>query len=382
MAGYAAKGSTSPVDAIAEIVREKPDCVLVDLMMPELDGLSFCHQLRQHHELDETKIVVLTGKTYDFDRSRALALGASGYIVKPFRPELVAQLEAILAGRVELKFWGVRGTLPVPGRQSLRYGGNTSCLTLSPGRDRLFILDGGTGIKKLSDELMARKKRVSARIFLSHPHWDHINALPYFAPFYVKGNEFEVLGASHGPLGVEQLFRAQMEGVFFPVTMREFGARVTFRDLKEQSFEVDGVAVQTMLLSHPGVCLGYRFAVDGKSICYVTDNELFPEDVPEHNPQYLRHLAEFVGGADLLVTDTTYTDEGYRTKIGWGHSSVGAVVRLAHEAGVKELCLFHHDPDQTDDDIDAKFASAQERLAALQSRTRCRAPREGDTIIL
>jgi phosphoribosyl 1,2-cyclic phosphodiesterase len=381
-AGHRAAGATSPLAALDEIARLQPDCVLVDLMMPELDGLAFVQALRRNPALDQTKIVVVSGKAYEFDRRQALAYGAAGYIAKPLGPDLVPQLERMVADRVELRFWGVRGTLPVPGKRSLRYGGNTSCVTLSFDGERLFILDGGSGIKELSNHLMARKRRVSARIFISHPHWDHINALPYFAPFYIQGNEFEVFGAKHGALTMRELIGAQMEGVYFPVSIREFAAHLAFRDLGEQSFEVDGARIRTMLLSHPGICLGYRFEVKGSTICYVTDQELFPPSKSQHDRHYLDRVTEFVRGADILVTDATYADEDYKTKVGWGHSCVSAVVDLAHRAGVKELCLFHHDPDQSDDDIDRKQSAAQEMLAGLHSATRCRTPAEGDVIVL
>jgi phosphoribosyl 1,2-cyclic phosphodiesterase len=229
---------------------------------------------------------------------------------------------------------------------------------------------------------MSQKKRISGRIFISHPHWDHINALPYFVPLYVPGNEFEILGAAHGEITMRKMISDQMDGIYFPVTMREFGASVTFRDIGEQELEIDGVAIKTMLLAHPGRCLGYRVRTGGRTICYVTDNELFPAGLPQHDPHYRGQLAEFVGGADVLISDATYLDEAYGPKAGWGHSAVGELVRLSHEAGVKQLHLFHHDPDQTDDDIDRKLDEAGRLLASLGSQTTCVVPAEGDVISL
>jgi phosphoribosyl 1,2-cyclic phosphodiesterase/CheY-like chemotaxis protein len=385
-AGHRAVGSTSTARALEEIVRLRPDCVLVDLLMPELDGMTFFRRLRQQPDLERTKIVIVTGKPYDFDRRRALELGADGYIQKPVRLDIVPTLEAILADRIELAYWGVRGTLPVPGRRSLRYGGNTSCVSLAFGDDarRLFVFDGGSGIKPLSDHLLATTggRGLTGRIFISHPHWDHINALPFFVPFYLQGNEFEILGAAHGDLSMRDLISAQMGGVYFPITMREFAAQVRFRNLGEETLHVDGTEIRTMMLSHPGTCLGYRVTAKGKSICYVTDNELFPAPLPQRDERYRERLVEFVRDADILITDTTYTDEGYTSKVGWGHSAVGEVVELAHRGNVKELHLFHHDPDQSDDDVDGKLAAAQRRLRELSSATRCRAPAEGDRIAL
>jgi phosphoribosyl 1,2-cyclic phosphodiesterase len=381
-AGHSAAGFHSSMKALEEVPAFRPDFILVDIMMPEMDGLEFCRRVRLRHDLAGTKVIVVTAKTYEFDRRAAAAVGADGYLTKPLGPDFLADLEALLEPSAELRFWGVRGTLPVPGRKAFRYGGNTSCVTVSFKQDSLFIFDAGSGIKELGHHLMAQKKRVSAHLFISHPHWDHINALPYFTPLYVPGNEFEILGPAHGEISMRKLIGDQMDGIYFPVTMREFGASVSFRDIGEQEIGIDGIAIQTMLLSHPGRCLGYRLKAGGRTICYVTDNELFPAGAPQHDMHYRGRLAEFVAGADILISDATYSDEGYPAKAGWGHSAVGEVVRLSHEAGVEQLHLFHHDPDQTDDDIDQKLEAAERILVSLGSRTRCVAPAEGDAVSL
>jgi phosphoribosyl 1,2-cyclic phosphodiesterase len=379
-AGHEVTSSQSSRDALREVLSRPPDFILVDIMMPELDGLEFCRQLRKHADLAATKVIFVTAKSYDFDRRQATAVGANGYITKPLGPDFSQQLAALLTPCVELRYWGVHGTLPVPGERSIRYGGNTSCVTMSFSQDRLFIFDAGSGIKSLGSHLMAQKKRISAHIFISHPHWDHINAFPFFVPLFMQGNEFEIVGAAHGETSLQKMISDQMDGIYFPVTMREFGARVNFREVGEQQLEVEGVTVRSMLLSHPGRCLGYRVETGGRALCYVTDNELFPVDLPQHNAHYRQQLVAFVKDADVLITDTTYMDEAYRSKIGWGHSAVGEVVRLSHDAGVKELHLFHHDPDQNDDDIDRKLEASVRLLTALGSATKCLAPAEGDII--
>ncbi len=381
-AGHEVTATETSESALDEVLASRPDFVLVDIMMPGLDGLGFCRQVREHAELAATKVIIVSAKSYDFDRRQAASVGADGYITKPVGPDFLNQLAALLEPQIELRYWGVRGTLPVPGKQTVRYGGNTSCVSMSFGQDRLFIFDAGSGIRPLGSHLMGLKKRVSARIFISHPHWDHINAFPYFVPLFVPGNEFEVIGAAHGDISLQKMIGDQMDGIYFPVTMREFGARVSFREIGEQSLEVDGVTVRSMLLAHPGRCLGYRVEIGSRALCYVTDNELYPADLPQHNAHYRAQLAAFVKDADVLVTDTTYMDDAYRDKVGWGHSGLGEVVRLSHDAGVKELHLFHHDPDQTDEDIDIKREAAEAMLAALGSTTKCVAPAEGDIVTI
>ncbi len=383
-AGHRVSCAESSDDAVVDIKIQQPDCVLTDIMMPGIDGFELCKRLRNSPELETTKIIIMSVKSYQFDRQRARHLGADGYILKPIDPStFLHEIRQILADSITLEYWGVRGTLAVPGKKTLKYGGNTPCVTLSLPRDRLFIFDAGTGIKELSNHLMSKNDGpVSATLFLSHPHWDHIQGLPFFSPLYIPGNEIEICGASHSGLSVKDLVSGQMEGVYFPITIRKFGADVLFRDLYEGSFEFDNVQIRTMLLSHPGNCLGYRVHYQGKSLCYVTDNELFTPDLPQYSSAYVSQLIEFVREADILIADAAYTNEEYPNKIEYGHSCISEVVKLAHKADVRELHLFHHDPDQTDHDIDQKYSDACDMLKALDSATVCRVPAEGQSFRL
>ena len=376
--GSSVASNTDSVKALSEIIDRKPQCVLTDIMMSGMDGLELCKEIRGRKELDDTKIVVISAKSYEFDRKRAFEFGADGFILKPLNPEtIVNRVHRITEDKIDVTFWGVRGTLPVPGEKSLRYGGNTSCVTMEFPKGQFFIFDAGSGIKILSDHLQAQKrKRFKARIFISHPHWDHINALPFFVPMYIQGNIFEIYGASHGDLTTHQLISAQMDGVYFPITIQDFASSVTFTDLKEEAIDISGITVKTMLLSHPGYCLGYRVEYKGRSMCYITDNELFLEDNEYYDRSYVKKLTNFIHGADTLITDSTFTDEEYTSKVGWGHSPISQVVDLAHQAEVKTLYLFHHDPDQGDDDIDAKLEKAQALLKDKGSKTGVQAPAE------
>ncbi|MSQ54427.1 MAG: response regulator [Betaproteobacteria bacterium] len=381
-AGHQVETSTSSRRALAEIPTSRPDCVITDLMMPEMDGFELTRELRRRVELADMKIIVLSAKSYDFDRRRAKELGADGYLTKPIqRNTVIAQIGELVSSDVVITYWGVHGTLPVPGPHTLRYGGNTPCITVTAGGEPLFVFDCGSGIKKLSDSIMASKvQRFSARIFISHPHWDHINTVPFFAPLYVRGNEVEIFGPYQGDLTIERVVSAQMEGVYFPVTVREFGAHIVFRDLREESLQFGAVRIDTMLLSHPGYCLGYRLSYQGRKVCYITDNELYLPGDSRRDERYIERLIEFVEGADLLVTDTTYRDHEYPSKADWGHSCVSQVADLAARARVKRLHLFHHDPDQTDDDIDLKVRETRDALEKRRSSLPCDAPAEGSQL--
>src|SRR6266850_5937390 len=384
-AGHEAETAVSSLDALKRIPDAQPGCVITDVMMPGMDGFELTRELRRRADLAATKIIVLSAKTYEFDRRRAKEMGADGYIAKPFhRDTLLSSIMEILSSRVVVTYWGVHGTLPTPGAAFTRYGGNTPCVSVEVGGEPLYIFDCGSGIKRLSDHVMATQagQRFSARIFISHTHWDHINTVPFIAPLYARGNEIEIFGPYQGDLTIERAISAQMESVYFPVTIREFGAHLIFRDLREETLTFGPVKVETMLLSHPGYCLGYRLTARGCSICYITDNELYLPADKRHNPRYVEQLVGFVRGADVLITDTTYRDHEYPSKVDWGHSCVSQVVRLAARAEVKRLHLFHHDIDQTDAAIDLKLAEAREGLARLGAKVECEAPVESSTLVL
>jgi phosphoribosyl 1,2-cyclic phosphodiesterase/CheY-like chemotaxis protein len=383
-AGHSVQSSGTGTNIVDRIEAYAPDCVVLDIMMPDVDGMTLLNEIRRRPNFNETRVVIVSGKPFEFDKHRSFSMGADGYITKPIDASTFAStIEKLAANRITLDFWGVRGTLPVPGEKSLRYGGNTSCLSLEFPSGQFFIFDAGTGIKRLGDQVMAQdRQRMTAKIFISHPHYDHINALPFFAPLYVQGNDFEIIGARHGDKDMRALVSAQMEDVFFPITMREFGARVYFRNVAQGEHDFDRVKVRTMLLSHPGHCLGYRIEYRERSICYVTDNELFPKWTPYHDAHYFEQLSDFVAGADVLITDATYTDEEYKSKVKWGHSCLSEVARLATHAEVEALHLFHHDPGQTDDDIDEKLATTRQLLEELGSAVTCVAPSEGQQYLI
>lgn len=383
-AGHEVVVRASSTGAVRDIPDARPDCVITDLMMPVMDGFELTRELRRRPELTAMKIVILSAKSYDFDRRRAKEMGADGYLTKPIKRETFLQsITEMVSDRLAVHYWGVHGTLPVPGDAYTRYGGNTPCVSVEVSGEPLYVFDCGSGIKKLSDRVMAGSgERMSARVFISHTHWDHINTVPFFAPLYARGNQIEIFGPYQGNLTIERAISAQMESVYFPVTVREFGARLMFRDLREETLEFGPVRIETMLLRHPGYCLGYKLTCRDRSICYITDNELYLPTDPRHDARYVEQLADFVRRTDVLITDTTYRDHEYPSKVDWGHSCVSQVADLAARAEVKRLHLFHHDPDQTDADIDLKLDETRKELARLGSSVICEAPAEGSELVL
>ena len=206
--------------------------------------------------------------------------------------------------------------------------------------------------------------------------------MPFFTPLYIRGNQIEVFGPYQGDLTIERAIAAQMDSVYFPITVREFAARLIFRDLREETLNFGPVRIDTLLLKHPGYCLGYRLTCHGRSVCYITDNELYLPTHPHYDLAYVERLANFVRGADLLITDTTYRDHEYPAKVDYGHSCVSEVADLAARSEVKRLHLFHHDPDQNDDDIDLKLKEIRDTLARLGAKAECEAPAEKFRMVL
>jgi phosphoribosyl 1,2-cyclic phosphodiesterase len=240
-------------------------------------------------------------------------------------------------------FWGTRGSIACPTPRHLTFGGNTSCVHVQAGT-RHLILDAGTGIRELGAWYMDNQVR-KAVLLLTHAHWDHINGFPFFAPVFQASTELLIMaGSLRASGGVYAALEGQMTQPMFPVPLDAIHADCTFEDFDAGArFSLgDGIEVATTLLRHPSGATGYRIEYGGKALCYVTDTEhvLGQRD---------RNILDLIAGADLVIYDSTYTDESFAPKIGWGHSTWQEGVRLCQEAGAKRLAIFHHDPEHTDD---------------------------------
>jgi CheY-like chemotaxis protein len=379
--GYEVVTAESGQEALELLEHRTPDAVVTDLMMPSVDGLELCAAVRARPELQGLPFIVLTAKNYETDRLAARQVGADAYLQKPLDlGELDRTLRQLVANDVVVEFWGVRGTLPAPARTSVRYGGNTNCVCVDFPRGERLIFDAGSGIRPLGEKVLTEGGRQSAAIMITHPHWDHINALPFFAPLYVPGNQFQICGPAQPGASMRDLVAGQMDGRFFPITPREFGADLTYTNLRPGNFQIQGVEVAATLLMHPGNCLGYRVTYDNRTIAYITDQELSAPGFANYNATYIAKMVRFLDGVDILITDTTYTDAEYKSKVQWGHSSVSQVADLAHRANVGTLCMVHHDPAQTDDDIDRKLEAGVDALARMGSSVVATAPAEGQIL--
>lgn len=263
-------------------------------------------------------------------------------------------------------FWGTRGSIPTPGPQTTRYGGNTPCVAVEgrgPDGGGLVILDAGTGIRALGNELVAGGNgALDVDLLLSHTHWDHIQGLPFFAPFFARGNAVRIWGSKQGDVDLGVILRQQMNPVVFPVPLDELAAELHVQHVGTDAFEVAGFRVRAMRLRHPGHTLGYRLmpATGGASLAYVTDNELGEGGKYGVGPGWREQFVRFLDGVDLLIHDAMYTPSELDAHRGWGHSSNAEAVALAGEAGVKRLVLFHHRPEHEDAAMDELLDDARE----------------------
>ena len=261
---------------------------------------------------------------------------------------------------MEITFWGVRGTIPAPGAEFNRYGGNTPCVAVRTAAGGLIILDAGTGITGLGRALMSAefgRGSGKATVLLTHAHWDHIQGFPFFAPVYVRGNRFTIYGPSQSPSMMEGILEGQMNPHFSPVhSLRNLGAEIEFRAVEEgASFEVEGVAVRGQSNPHGRYsALAYRLEDSSGSVVYAPDAGYKRGPTPE--------VAALYRGVSLLIHDTTYTPEDQEARRLRGQSSIVDAARAAARCGARTLVMFHYDQDYTDQQVDALEGSCRSYL--------------------
>ena len=337
---------------------EQPDLVLLDLMMPGLHGFAVIQEIRNDPVLRDTQVIVSSGKVYPVDVKKAKELGANAYLTKPYDLDtLVETIRALLAAagvKVAVRFWGTRGSIPTPGPSTLRYGGNTSCVEVRYG-DHILIFDCGSGAREMGMALSREFKgrQLDLHLFVSHTHWDHIQGFPFFVPAYVPGNRLTIYSSRGADKSLEKVFTGQMDATYFPVSLTDLMARLQFVELEGVVTLGEG-KISHMYLNHPGLAIGFRIDVGGKSVVYLTDHEQYRRMLGdnEHNREQDLQVTEFARGADLYIREAQYTDDEYRTKVGWGHSTWSDVLESAHDTNARQLALYHHDPLHDDEIMD------------------------------
>jgi phosphoribosyl 1,2-cyclic phosphodiesterase len=288
---------------------------------------------------------------------------------------------------MKVRFWGVRGSLPVPGLKTERYGGNTSCVEVRSAAGTRVVVDAGTGIRKLGKELAQKELaqgevdagRINVHLLISHTHWDHIQGLPFFSPLYQRGNRLHVYARKRDDLHLRAVFASQTDDPYFPIPFDEAKADIAFRELMDSAeFEIADVKVSCARLNHPYIATAYRLSADGASVVYVSDTAPFSEILfedrfiaqpPSAGAELSRAdrdrlavmrqgVVRLCEGADLVIYDTMFTNEDYRRLPHYGHSRPSDAIEICREAGARRLALFHHAPERSDVEVDAILADA------------------------
>ena len=255
-------------------------------------------------------------------------------------------------------FWGVRGSVPSPGPTTTRYGGNTSCVSITAD-DKILILDAGTGIRNLGSAIIS-KPDLEIFVIVTHSHWDHIQGFPFFTPIYQPNRPVHMFPTLHKKNVVLASLIDQMDGAHFPITPDQVPSNFNF--VTENPLEFlgsNGFHLEMVPMNHPGKAFGYKITIDDKVICYFTDNEIDP---PYEKSIELNELTNQCRNADILIHDAQYTEDDMPLKHGWGHSLISQVTELGKSAEVKNLVYYHHDPERTDDLLDKELEKAAKTL--------------------
>lgn len=269
-----------------------------------------------------------------------------------------------------IKLYGTRGSIPVAGIESQKYGGNTTCLYIESKKGDAIIIDAGSGIRELSDYCLKNKKNNLTLIF-THYHWDHMQGLPFFAPLYMKNTTITIYGPDHEVTPNKALFHQMMRPYFPTITWKDVPSKIRYRKLRRK-FKIGPVVIQTIPTNHPNCTMGMKFTEGKRCFAFLTDNELYAKN----RVTSYRQFVDFVKNTNFFIHDAAYTDEIYKTRLGWGHSTYTQVLQLAIDAGVGHVIFTHHDPPTTDRAIDTILRKIRKKYP----RKKIEAAADGRTI--
>ncbi len=401
-AGYTVEVAADGEACLLQALETRPDLVLLDIMMPKRHGIDVLKALRADPRTQDIGVMVCSTKDFKTERDEVSRLGVLEFLIKPVDASvLVEKVEAFFgrrksvpapvsppgaksvqplyqaklnAGRSHFTLWGTRGSTPTVGGRFMRHGGNTSCMAVTVG-DEIFIFDAGSGIRDLGLQLMGGKIR-RVHLFITHPHWDHIQGFPFFTPAYVPGFDLTVYGAKGFGKDLESIFRGQLDRDYFPVQMDDMKSNLQFRHLPEGGIAIGATRVTWEFAQHPGATVAYKIETPQRKIAWVPDNEFLqgyvgPPTLTRDHPlvsSYEKMIA-FLSDVDLVIHEAQYLPEEYATKIGWGHSSVSNVSLLMKLANVRRWVVTHHDPTHDDGFLEAKLNLTRQILDEIGQPT-------------
>ncbi len=382
------------VDAGRECLKKihefKPELILIDLMLPEMHAIEILKHLKQDEETRSIGVIVSSFQAMVQNYHSALDAGANYFLLKPIDPKEFFELaDRFFKGELTpapfmikgepnantatcyhpvpsmitsyLRFWGTRGSNPVSGPNSVRYGGNTSCLEVRHNED-MIIVDAGTGIRELGDVINVNDEK-NIHLFIGHTHWDHITGFPFFSPLYKKNTSITIWAPVGFEESTKELLTNMLRYAYFPVQLEEMHAKVTFKELRDHHpVHIGNITIESRYTTHPGPTLCFKFKAGQTTIGYVTDNEVLfgyhghPNDIHRDHPllQPDIELIEFFRDCDILIHEAQYFPREYINKVGWGHSSIPNATVFVKHVGCSQWIATHHDPLHRDEDLRIK----------------------------
>jgi phosphoribosyl 1,2-cyclic phosphodiesterase len=275
-----------------------------------------------------------------------------------------------------IRCWGTRGSIPVSGREYVKYGGDTTCIEIRTKDGEIIIIDAGSGIRRLGNKLLD-ENQYNYTLLFTHAHWDHLLGFPFFKPIYTKETHIKMFGCTFAQKSIQEMVSKSMTPPYFPVKFDDIKAEISYLGACKDNFSINSMAVTPVMLSHPNQSIGYKFIESDKRFVFMTDNELsFKHEGGLDYKDYLN----FVSNADLFMHDSEYTEDDYKKT--WGHSTYKESLKLALDAGVKKLGLIHHNQERTDSEIDNIVQDCQHIIKQQKSHLECFAVFEDMEIIL
>jgi CheY-like chemotaxis protein/phosphoribosyl 1,2-cyclic phosphodiesterase len=399
MHGYTVRVAEDGEECVKQIEEFKPDLLVLDLIMPKMNGLEVLRHVRSQQSTQDLPVVVTTAKDYSTELKHLQQTGPVDVLIKPFDPELLlsklrqhfheaatgithrahlvyteAQYAPVLdTKRPHVKLWGTRGSIPVCGTRHAQHGGNTTCFEFNTGKDRI-IFDAGSGLREAGQSFLAEGP-CHVHLFITHTHWDHIQGFPFFTPIYVPGFEITVYGERGFGKNIESLLCGQMDRDYFPIQREDLCAKINFVFLDDSPVKIGDVTVTREFTQHPGATVCFKVEHDGWRVAFVPDNEFLQGYIGSPAPLTrdchlvvpYEPIVKFLDGVDLLIHEAQYLPTDYPKRISWGHSNLATACALTKIVGAKKWIVVHHDPDHDDSALHAKLNLTRQILREIGS---------------